>query len=126
MKSYNENIILTEKLKLSLQGKLIIFNTLDLSIIEGHKRGTKFFIDNEGIHESSYSIGHFEFLIDRCNLKQVHRSFFISIDKVDVYYTSDETILMKNKELVPLGKKYKKEFLLLLEEFRWDFNKIKK
>lgn len=102
---------LNEKITLSLEGKLILFNSNEIIIIAGHKQSTRFFIENKDILTSSYHLGHFKNLIERCRLEKVHRSYFINTDKIQMYEIADETILMSNNERVPLGRFYKKEFL---------------
>ncbi len=115
MKIIKEKI--NERISLNLHGKIIMFNSRDLSILEGHKGGTKIHIDGEEVYESSYHLGHCVKQFGKCTLEKVHRSFYINIYNVLEYNKTDETILMKNKKTVPLGRTFKARFLRLLKEF---------
>jgi DNA-binding LytR/AlgR family response regulator len=115
MKLVEEHI--NERISLILNGKLVVFFAEDIEIIHGHQGGTKFFIDKKGEYLSSYHLGHYSALIEKCQLFQVHRSYFINLEKVYEYQIADETILMINKKTVPLAKSFKTKFIKIMRNF---------
>lgn len=116
MKPVKSNI--NERISLTLNGKLVIFFADDLTIMKGDNRATKFYIGETEEYHSSYHLGDYDALIDKCGLKQVHRSYFINFNKIKEYNIADETILMTNNILVPLAKSFKSKFLKLFKNFR--------
>jgi DNA-binding LytR/AlgR family response regulator len=104
-----------ERISLSIQGRLLVFSPRDLIVIEGHKGGCRFHFENDQIVNSSRSTGYYFEMIKRCQLIQVHRSYFINLLKIQEYNRSDEIIMMINNIRIPLGRKFKPELVTKLK-----------
>ncbi len=77
---------------------------------EGQKRYTKV-IMSEGEHVfSSYNVGEFAKILEKCGFFLAHRSYLINLSKIK-QYQKDGSIILENNMAIPLARRRKDEFL---------------
>ena len=84
----------------------------DIYYIESLKEYVKIHLKNSHI-VTQYQIGEIEKALKGIDLIRIHRSFLVSISKIEAY--SSSTIELNGKE-IPIGRTYKNEVIRLLEK----------
>ncbi len=92
--------------------KMVKINFLDINYIESLSDYVKFYL-NENIVITRETITNIESKLPKTDFLRVHRSFIISISKINSF--TNEYIEIKNK-VIPISRSYKKEVLKKLED----------
>ena len=62
---------------------------------------------------TKYQLGEIEEILTKNNFLRIHRSFIVSIDKIDAYTATDVEI---NNKQIPIGRSYKDILQSIMEK----------
>lgn len=112
-----ERPIHLQKLVLRTAERIYSVNIQDIVRCESDKNYTTFFLINGSKLLVSKTLKDYETLLQPLHFFRCHQSHLINMLYFDHFVKSDggNTIVMKNKSVVPLSTRKKEEFLLLLD-----------
>ncbi|HQQ95357.1 MAG TPA: LytTR family DNA-binding domain-containing protein [Bacteroidia bacterium] len=98
----------------------ISIDTLDpdqIVYLESKSNYTQIHLENEASVLSSKTLKDYENILcdQRAHFMRVHHSFIINLRKVSRYIKSNEIVIMRNEQKVPIAKSRKEEFMKWLE-----------
>jgi two-component system, LytTR family, response regulator len=108
-----------QKLVLKTAEKIYSVNIQDITNCESDKNYTTFHFINAPKLLVSTNLKEYETLLSPFNFFRTHQSHLINMAYFDHFIKTDggNTIVMKNKQTIPLAIRKKEEFLVLLENF---------
>jgi len=106
-----------QKLVLKTADRIYSVNIQDIVSCESDKNYTTFYFVNAPALIVSTNLKEYEILLSPYNFFRTHKSHLINMAYFDHFIKTDggNTIVMKNKNTVPLSVRKKEEFLVLLE-----------
>ncbi len=106
-----------QKLVLKTFDKIYSVNIQDIINCESDKNYTTFYFVNAPKLVVSTNLKEYESLLSPHNFFRTHKSHLINMTYFDYFIKSEggNTIVMKNKSVVPLSVRKKEEFLVLLD-----------
>ncbi|WP_296145501.1 LytTR family DNA-binding domain-containing protein [uncultured Flavobacterium sp.] len=106
-----------QKLILRTSDRIYSINIQDILNCESDKNYTTFYFINAPKLVVSTNLKEYEMLLSPHNFFRTHRSHLINMAYFDHFIKSEggNTIVMKNKSIIPLSVRKKEEFLMLLE-----------
>jgi DNA-binding LytR/AlgR family response regulator len=102
--SVKENVVIKDNLFLTVQKKKVKILFSDIHYVESQREYVKI-VTSKKEYVSKISTHEIESLLPSNLFKRIHRSFIVSIDKIDSY-TADEVEI--NGIAIPVGRDYKK------------------
>jgi two-component system LytT family response regulator len=109
-----------QKLILKTAERIYSVNVQDIVNCESDKNYTTFYFINAPKLIVSTNLKEYETILTPHNFFRTHQSHLINMTYFDHFIKSEggNTIVMKNKTIIPLSVRKKEEFLVLLENFQ--------
>ena len=103
-----------QSLILRTQDIITMVHTHEIIRCEGESGYTTFYFLNKESMLVSKGLSYFEDKLIPFGFFRTHQSHIINLRMFDTYYRKDETILLRNDDLVPLATRRKESFMLIL------------